>query len=146
MPIRRRPAGLERVAGLTVAIIGYGGIGKALSNQAVSSVSIMWTYAGVIHAMNDAACTQPPGQFIPLVDFSRCEAKGPCADVCPYDVFEIRKIDKSDFDKLGFLSKVKNLVHGGKVSYTPNANQCQACGLCVKACPEQAIKLVRADR
>ncbi|MBU2655836.1 MULTISPECIES: 4Fe-4S binding protein [Acetobacteraceae] len=29
------------------------------------------------------------------------------------------------------------------VAYTPHADQCRACGLCVKACPERAIQLVK---
>ncbi|WP_210208993.1 4Fe-4S binding protein [Roseiarcus fermentans] len=94
--------------------------------------------------MSDENCKHPEGAFAPVVDFSRCEAKGPCAQVCPYQVFEIRKIERSDYANLGFLSKIKNRVHGGKVSYTPNAARCRACGLCVQACPEHAIKLVKA--
>jgi ferredoxin len=50
-----------------------------------------------------------------------------------------------DYANLGFLSKFKNRIHGGKVSYTPKADQCRACGLCIKACPEHAIKLVKAS-
>ena len=34
-------------------------------------------------------------------------------------------------------------VHGMQVAYTPNAEACQSCGLCVAACPEQAITLRR---
>ena len=95
--------------------------------------------------MSDETCKQPAGRTIPVVDFSRCEAKGPCAEVCPYDVFEIRKIEQADYANLGLFAKFKNRVHGGRVSYTPKADQCHACGLCVKACPEQAIKLVKAN-
>ncbi len=51
---------------------------------------------------------QPHGKLIPVVDFSRCEAKGPCVEVRPYDVFEIRKIESTDYKNLVFLSKVKN--------------------------------------
>jgi NAD-dependent dihydropyrimidine dehydrogenase PreA subunit len=95
--------------------------------------------------MTDLECKEPQGKFIPIVDFSRCEAKGPCTQVCPYDVFEIRTIEPSDYAKLGLLSKLKNQIRGAKVSYTPRADRCQACGLCIKACPEQAIKLIRSD-
>jgi NAD-dependent dihydropyrimidine dehydrogenase PreA subunit len=95
--------------------------------------------------MNDIGCKQDPGAIVPVVDFSRCEAKGPCVAVCPYDVFEIRKIEPADYAALGVLAKFKNRVHGGKVAYTPHADQCRACGLCVAACPERAIKLARAS-
>jgi 4Fe-4S ferredoxin len=95
--------------------------------------------------MTDEVCKQTQGKFIPLVDFSRCEAKGPCVQVCPYDVFEIQKIEPSDYANLGFLSKFKNRVHRGMVSYTPNADQSRACGLCVEACLEHAIKLAKAN-
>jgi ferredoxin len=42
------------------------------------------------------------------------------------------------------LNKLKLRVHGMQVAYTPNADACRACGLCVTACPEQAITLARA--
>jgi ferredoxin len=32
---------------------------------------------------------------------------------------------------------------GMKAACTPDANACRACGLCVQACPEHAIKLAR---
>ena len=79
--------------------------------------------------------------MVPIVDFNRCEGKDACAVVCPYDVFEVRKIDKEDFRDLTIIGKIKNRVHRGMVAYTPNAAQCRACGLCLKACPERAIKL-----
>lgn len=88
-------------------------------------------------------CKQPPGTFKPVVNFGLCEGKALCLDACPYDVFTIEKIRFADYQKLGFLSRMKNRVHGGKVAYTPNGDQCRACGLCVKACPEDAIKLVK---
>jgi 4Fe-4S ferredoxin len=84
------------------------------------------------------------GLVIPIVDFNRCEGKDACVAVCPYDVFEVRKIDPPDYQKLSFVGKIKNRVHGGMVAYTPHSDQCRACGLCVKGCPERAIKLVKA--
>jgi len=83
------------------------------------------------------------GLVVPVVDFNRCEGKDACVAVCPYEVFEVRKIDPSDYRKLSFVGKIKSRVHGGLVAYTPHADQCRACGLCVKACPERAIKLVK---
>jgi NAD-dependent dihydropyrimidine dehydrogenase PreA subunit len=79
----------------------------------------------------------------PVVDLKRCEGKGDCKDVCPEHVFEIRRIDDVDYLSLGFMNRFKLRVHGMKVAYTPNADACRSCGLCVSACPERAIKLAR---
>jgi len=92
-----------------------------------------------------ALCKAEPGSFLPVVDRTRCEAKGDCVLVCPYDVFQVRRIEPQDFAALGFFSRLKVLAHGKKTSYTPNAAACQACGLCVVACPEDAIALVRKE-
>jgi ferredoxin len=56
-------------------------------------------------------------------------------------VFDVRKIEDVDFNALGFFAKMKSRAHGRKTAYTPGAAQCQACGLCVVACPEKAIAL-----
>ena len=88
-------------------------------------------------------CKQEPGVFAPLVNRSKCEGKKACDVVCPYDVFEIRTIDDADFATLGFLARLKSRAHGRLTAYTPRAAACQACGLCVAACPEKAIILSR---
>ena len=90
-----------------------------------------------------SACKQAPGVIAPVVNFKRCEGKADCAVVCPENVFEIRRIDTADYERLAPLQKFKLRVHGMKVAYTPNADACQACGLCVTACPERAITLAR---
>jgi 4Fe-4S ferredoxin len=89
-------------------------------------------------------CKQDAGVFVPVVNRSKCEGKKDCVEVCPYDVFEVRTIDDADFAQLGFLAKMKSRAHGKQTAYTPNANACRACGLCVDACPEKAITLRRA--
>lgn len=90
-----------------------------------------------------AVCKQPPGVIGPSVDFSRCEGKADCANVCPENVFEIRRIDVADYEALRLLQRFKLRVHGMKVAYAPRADACRACGLCVSACPEHAITLAR---
>ena len=88
-------------------------------------------------------CKATPGTWVPRVDRGRCEGKKDCAEVCPYDVFEIRRIDDADFAALGPIGKLKSMVHGRITAYTPGEADCRSCGLCVVACPERAITLVR---
>lgn len=86
-------------------------------------------------------CKKEPGVVRPVIDRNKCEGKSDCVDVCPYDVFVVRRIDDADFASLGVLGKLKSVAHGRKTAYTPNADACRACGHCVTACPEKAIKL-----
>lgn len=92
-----------------------------------------------------AECREEAGRVVPVVDRSRCEAKAACVDACPYDVFEVRRIDDADFRALSLLGKLKSLAHGRRTAYTPRADACHACGRCVQVCPEGAIRLRRAD-
>ncbi len=80
--------------------------------------------------------------MVPRIDRNRCEGKAECLDVCPYDVFEVRKIDDADFERLSFFGRLRSRAHGKLTAYTPGAADCHACGLCVVACPEKAIELV----
>ncbi len=89
-----------------------------------------------------SACKAAPGDFAPTVDHARCEAKGDCVAVCPYDVFEVEPIRPAHYRALSFIGRIKVRVHGMKMAYTPRADACLACGLCVVACPEGAIRLV----
>jgi len=90
-------------------------------------------------------CKQPPGVIAPHVDFGRCEGKADCAAVCPENVIDIRRIDATDYQALRLGQRFRLRVHGMKVAYAPRADACRACGLCVSACPEHAITLVRAS-
>ena len=89
-------------------------------------------------------CRAAPGTWTPIVDRRRCEGKKDCVAVCPYDVFEVRRLDDAEFGALGLLGKLRSLAHGRKAAYTPGADACHACGLCVVSCPEKAIRLERA--
>ena len=90
-------------------------------------------------------CQADPASFRPIVDKSRCEGKRDCVEVCPHNVFEVRRMDDADFGALGFIGKLKSMAHGRLTAYTPNVDACRACGLCVVACPEKAIRLEKVD-
>jgi NAD-dependent dihydropyrimidine dehydrogenase PreA subunit len=88
-------------------------------------------------------CRAEPSVFLPKVDWGRCEGKADCVAVCPYSVFEVRTVDDHIFQTLPVLTRLKLWVHGKKAAFTPRADACQACGLCVVACPEKAVTLIR---
>ena len=89
------------------------------------------------------ACKQEAGVIHPVIDLKRCEGKGDCERVCPESVFEVKRIDEEDYRQLGVLHRFKLRVHGFRVAYTPNADACRSCGLCLTACPEHAITLAK---
>jgi 4Fe-4S ferredoxin len=93
---------------------------------------------------DSARCADEAGRVVPRIDRNRCEAKADCVRVCPYHVFEIRPLGAEEKRGLSLLGRLKALAHGGRQAFATNAEACHACGLCVKACPEDAIRLVRA--
>jgi 4Fe-4S ferredoxin len=88
-------------------------------------------------------CKQDARVFVPVIDRNRCEGKEDCVQVCPYNVFEMRKLSAEDKDAMPFVSRVKAFVHGNWQAFAVRADDCHACGLCVAACPEHAITLRR---
>jgi NAD-dependent dihydropyrimidine dehydrogenase PreA subunit len=90
-------------------------------------------------------CRAVAGAFVPHVDRAKCEGKSDCVAICPCGVFEVRRIDDADYARLTMFGKLKSLAHGKMTAYTPNAGDCEACGKCVAACPEKAIRLERAS-
>lgn len=90
------------------------------------------------------SCKQAPGVMVAVVNLKRCEGKGECVEVCPENVFRVQRIEQEDYQDLNALQKLKIRLHGMQVAYTPNADACRSCGLCVSACPEQAITLRRS--
>jgi 4Fe-4S ferredoxin len=90
--------------------------------------------------MGEPDCKQP-GLLIPVIDRNRCEGKEDCVRVCPYNVFEIGKLDPEARRALSFGGRLRAFAHGYRQAFAVHADQCHACGLCVTACPEHAIKL-----
>jgi len=79
--------------------------------------------------------------LIPVINQNKCEGKGDCIRVCPYDVFEMGEISKEEKSQLSFKGKIKAWVHGGKQAFVIKSEACLACGLCLDACPESALSL-----
>lgn len=88
-------------------------------------------------------CPQPAGVIEPRIDRERCEGKGDCLRVCPSDVFELAVLTREEWSALSLRGRLKALVHGRRQAIAMRADQCRSCGLCVTACPERAIQLVR---
>jgi NAD-dependent dihydropyrimidine dehydrogenase PreA subunit len=86
-------------------------------------------------------CKGEPGKVAPVVDRNRCEAKAECVSVCPYNVFEIRSLSTQDRASLSVLGKLKAWAHGNQQAFVVRPADCHACQLCIKACPEQALRL-----
>lgn len=88
-------------------------------------------------------CPSAPGEVVPVIDLGRCEGKAACAQVCPYGVFDVRKLTEAEFAAMGWFARLRLKLHGGKQAFAVRADACRACGKCVEACPEDAIRLVR---
>jgi 4Fe-4S ferredoxin len=88
-------------------------------------------------------CSQPAGVIRPVIDRSRCEGKDDCVRVCPWAVFEVRTLLGPERRALPFMARLKTRLHGNRQAFAVRADGCHACGLCVAACPEQAITLAR---
>lgn len=93
---------------------------------------------------SDHECPQPAGAFHPVIDRNRCEGKAECVKVCPVNVFEMGVLPQRERKPLTLIGKMKGFAHGWSQAFAVNAAACEACGLCVKNCPEKAITLARS--
>lgn len=87
-------------------------------------------------------CDEQVGQLMPVVNHDSCGTKGNCLAVCPYSVFEMGTITREGKAALSLKGRMKAFFLPDK-AYVVRPEACHACGLCVSACPERAIKLVR---
>jgi len=91
--------------------------------------------------MKPTSCGEESGHLIPIIDRNRCEGKEDCVRVCPYDVFDVRVLGGAEKSGMSVVGRVKAFFHGNRQAFVVRGDQCHACGLCVQACPEKAIKL-----
>lgn len=92
------------------------------------------------------ACAGAPGKVAPIIDRNRCEGKAACVRVCPYGVFEIGSLGQTERAALSLRGRLKAWAHRHRQAFVIRADECHACGLCVDACPEDAIRLAPAAR
>ncbi len=91
-------------------------------------------------------CAEGAGTRVPVINRNRCEGKADCVAVCPYGGFEVRVLGEDERRQLGLLGRLKAAAHGNRQASAVHAELCHACGLCVSACPERAIRLLPAGR
>ncbi len=94
--------------------------------------------------IQETDCKQEPGFIRPVIDRNRCEGKKECVAVCPYHVFTMATVMPELRRGLSLRGKLKGFAHRWQQAFASNADACHACGLCVSACPEKAITLVRS--
>lgn len=92
--------------------------------------------------LNNSNCADTAEKMMPIVNFNNCGGKQDCVVVCPFNVFTMQPISKEDKAKLNIKGQIKTFFFNQK-AYVIHPEQCHACGLCVNACPEKAIKLTR---
>lgn len=110
---------------------------ERIYNVAVTILTVMMK-----KVLDNSKCSDMEKKLMPVVNFNNCGGKEDCVEVCPYDVFEMRPISDEDKSTLNLKGKIKTFFFKQK-AYVINPDQCHACGLCVQACPEKAIKLTR---
>lgn len=86
-------------------------------------------------------CKAEPGALRPVIDRNRCEGKAGCVAVCPYGIFAIGTLPPAERAGLNWKGRIKGTFHGWQQALLVDVDACRACGMCVAACPEHAIRL-----
>jgi 4Fe-4S ferredoxin len=84
--------------------------------------------------------TVKSGSWAPVIDLRHCKACGKCVEVCPNGVIEIRNINLTDYERLGWFARMKIRHHDMQIACVIHSDDCQSCGQCLKACREHAIR------
>ncbi len=79
---------------------------------------------------------------IPEINISKCESDGACVKRCPQSALEMKEISQTQYAQLSLIGKLRTKVHGRNKAFLTNAAECIGCGICVRVCPEKAIKLI----
>ena len=64
--------------------------------------------------------------------------------VCPVSVYAVGTLPREQRVGLSLRGKLEGMAHRWQQALLINATACEGCGLCVQACPEDAITLKRA--
>jgi NAD-dependent dihydropyrimidine dehydrogenase PreA subunit len=59
-------------------------------------------------------------------------------------VFELRQLSDAEAGPLTLRGRLRRLLNGGRQAVAVRVQDCHACGLCVRECPEDAIRLERS--
>lgn len=97
----------------------------------------------IVHMTDVSTCKHEAGLFQPVIDRNRCEGKGDCVTACPFSIFSVVTLPKEQRQGLSLVGKIKGFAHKWQQAQLVNPGACEACGLCIKSCPESAITLVK---
>ena len=88
-------------------------------------------------------CEPEAGRLIPIIDRNRCDGQQDCVAVCPFDVFAMQRLTALDLAMFSVPPRKAHKLVGKWQAFTVRSEACHACNLCVVACPENALRLIR---
>lgn len=94
--------------------------------------------------LRPSQCRPEAGKVFPVIDRNRCDGKQDCVAVCPFDVFAMQRITAFDIVAMPVQPRKAHKLIGKWQAFTVQPEACHDCNLCVVACPEDALRLVRS--